>query len=226
MVWDPDGEYALYSFVRQSQTFPDVVLRRTGDSAPLLGIELKGWYLLAKEGMPSFRYAVTPAACAPQDLLVVVPWALAQVISGSPIVFGPFVEIARYAAEYRNYHWQHIRKTKTDTTLIPPEGAHPYPGKKSEQVADVPVNDGGNNFGRVARSGIMNDYCATVLDVPLCGIQIGYWLTFFKAFQDAKSDVETRERIDALYDRIRAKEPAGDGPLTTMLEQIERLLEL
>jgi len=28
-VWDPDEHYALYSFVRQSQTFPDVLLKRS-----------------------------------------------------------------------------------------------------------------------------------------------------------------------------------------------------
>ena len=26
-VWDPDSQYQTYSFVRQSQTFPDVILR-------------------------------------------------------------------------------------------------------------------------------------------------------------------------------------------------------
>ena len=27
-TWDPDGRYALYSFVRQPQTFPDVRLKK------------------------------------------------------------------------------------------------------------------------------------------------------------------------------------------------------
>ena len=49
-VWDPAGAYALYSFVRQSQTFPDVLLRRASDGRILLGIELKGWYLLRARG--------------------------------------------------------------------------------------------------------------------------------------------------------------------------------
>lgn len=108
-VWDPDGEYKLYGFVRQAQTFPDVLLRRysSHDAEPdiILGIELKGWYVLAKEAEPSFRFQVTPSACAPQDMLMVVPWALSDVISGSPQVFAPFVMSARYAAAYRNYHW-------------------------------------------------------------------------------------------------------------------------
>lgn len=78
-VWDPTGKYALYSFIRQSQVFPDVRLETTAPNVPdkdrvLLGIELKGWFVLAKEGEPSFRYRASPAVCAPQDLMVVYPW--------------------------------------------------------------------------------------------------------------------------------------------------------
>ncbi len=42
-TWDSDGSYALYTFVRQAQTFPDVLLRKTSTGEILLGIELKGW---------------------------------------------------------------------------------------------------------------------------------------------------------------------------------------
>ncbi|WP_447859617.1 zinc ribbon domain-containing protein [Nitrospira calida] len=76
-----------------------------------MGIELKGWYLLAKEAEPSLRFQVTAAACAQRDLIVVVPWVLGNVISGSPILFEPFIESAKYAADYRNYHWQYICET-------------------------------------------------------------------------------------------------------------------
>jgi hypothetical protein len=82
-LWDPEQRYTLFSFERQPQTFPDVVLRASApDVKPrvLMGIELKGWYVLAKEREPSFRYKVTPAVCAPGDLLTVVPWALSNVI--------------------------------------------------------------------------------------------------------------------------------------------------
>ena len=69
-TWDPDDQYALYSFVRQAQTFPDVLLRRMSDGDVLLGIELKGWYLLAKEREPSLRFQVIAAACSEQDMIV------------------------------------------------------------------------------------------------------------------------------------------------------------
>jgi hypothetical protein len=101
-LWDPDSDYALYAFERQPQTFPDVVLKASApDVQPriIMGIELKGWYVLAKEKEPSFRDKVTPTVCAPADLLVVVPWALSNVISGRPRVFDPYVIGAREAAE-------------------------------------------------------------------------------------------------------------------------------
>ncbi|HTU91770.1 MAG TPA: hypothetical protein VMF69_16935 [Gemmataceae bacterium] len=66
-TWDADGRYALYSFVRRPQTFPDVRLRKASGDETLMGVELKGWYLLAKEGEPSLRFQATAAACAKQD---------------------------------------------------------------------------------------------------------------------------------------------------------------
>ena len=65
-VWDPDGQYALYRFERQAQAFPDVrlVTEAPDEEAIIMGIELKGWFALSKEGEPTFRYTVTPNACA------------------------------------------------------------------------------------------------------------------------------------------------------------------
>lgn len=119
-IWDPDKRYAHYRFVRQSQTFPDVILRSANPAATqsiIMGIELKGWFALSKEKEPSFRYKATPAVCALPDLLVVFPWVLTNVISGTPLLYPPFVVGARYAAEYRNWYWQHEKKGNSDLRL-------------------------------------------------------------------------------------------------------------
>lgn len=119
-IWDSGKRYSLYRFVRQAQRFPDVILRGltpANESEVIMGIELKGWYVLAKEGEPSFRYKVSPSICAPWDLLVVYPWALAEVVSGSPQLYAPFVIGARYAAEYRNWIWQYGMKSKANKTI-------------------------------------------------------------------------------------------------------------
>jgi hypothetical protein len=156
-TWDQDGKYSLFSFVRQAQTFPDVLLRRVSGNETLLGIELKGWYLLAKENEPSLRFQATAAACSPQDLIVVVPWALSNVISGAPLLFEPYIESAQYAADYRNYHWRYLRQTKDDREIDSPPNVVPYPSK-SDRILDKPRADQGGNFGRLARTGIMDLY--------------------------------------------------------------------
>lgn len=224
-VWDPDEKYLLYSFIRQPQTFPDVLLKKasTEEQDIILGIELKGWYLLAKEAEPSFRFQVTPSACAPQDLIVVVPWALNNVISGSPQVFQPYIESARYAAEYRNYHWKHLRQTSSDSNIIHPSKVSPYP-RKSDQIADKPVSDSGGNFGRFARTGIMDAYLSLAKATLLCGIPAQNWLEFFKIFQDQKSTEQIHNEIHRLKNRY-ASILSEQTPIEIILNQIETLLK-
>ncbi len=207
-IWDPEGRYEMYEFVRQAQTFPDVLLRRfvdmDGADPILMGIELKGWYLLAKEGEPSFRFQVTPAACNRQDLIAVVPWVLTNVLSGAPKVLRPYVELARYAAEYRNYHWQHIRETKQDTAIAFPDHVGVYP-QKSDHICDKPAADSGRNFGRFARTGIMDEYLEEARSELVRGIAARHWLAFFKAFQD---DVAAQS-VDHAITRIAANVDSG-----------------
>lgn len=62
----------------------------------IFGIEMKSWYLLSKEGEPSLRYGVSEQVPTLQDLLVVVPWVLSNVLSGVPVVYEPYIAPARY----------------------------------------------------------------------------------------------------------------------------------
>lgn len=226
-TWDPDEKYSLFSFVRQAQTFPDVLLRKTSTSEILLGIELKGWYLLAKEDEPSLRFQVTPAACGTRDLIVVVPWVLGNVISGSPILFEPFVESAKYAAEYRNYHWQYVRKTRQDRGIEMPNRVGPYPAK-ADQILDRPRSDGGGNFGRLARTGMMDSYREKLNEVQLCGIKTIYWRQFLKAFQESTTDSEARLALERLRRRVQQAtdmpSPKAQAALAIIAE-LERLLD-
>jgi hypothetical protein len=145
-VWDPDKQYHTYGFVRQPQTFPDVLLRRKTDGQDILiGIELKGWYILAKEGEPSFRFTTSPGVCNPWDLIVVIPWGLSNVLSGSPVVYRVFVDSARYFGERRNYYWQYERQTSQDTSILLATDVAPYPAK-SAPIADRPAHDAGGEF--------------------------------------------------------------------------------
>jgi hypothetical protein len=148
-----------------------------------MGIELKGWYLLSKEGVPSLRFQVTPAACSPFDLIAVVPWHLSYVLSGTPVAREPWVSSARHAAEFRNHWWQHVRETTDPKGISSPSGVHPYP-TKDMQIADVPDHDRGGNFGRLARvTGLMTGFIASAKAQEAMGIPINDWILFLPASQ-------------------------------------------
>ena len=106
-LWDPKGDYADCLFRRQPQTFPDVLFRReTGSgSETLLGIEVKSWYVLAREAEPSFRFNVNREFCHHADLCAVYPWAFSSGVAGTPRLFRPLVIGARKAARLREESW-------------------------------------------------------------------------------------------------------------------------
>lgn len=227
-VWDPDEKYLLYSFVRQSQTFPDVILRKVGVGAGddiVFGIELKGWYLLAKEAEPSFRFLATPEVCAKADLICVVPWSLDNVISGSPQVFTPYIESSKYAALYRNYHWSHLRLSKDPVdkkAVTIPKNVSPYP-TKSDAISDRPVRDGGGNFGRFARTGLMEFYLTAAMATPLNGVSAIHWLEFFKIFKEQTPNEKISQEIERLRRKFQTTANA-ETPIEIILSQCEKLL--
>ena len=201
-VWDPEGLWQRYRFERSAQTFPDVRLvarNEDGDVDVALGIELKGWYLFSKEGEPSFRYRVTPSACADQDLLVVVPWHLKNVLAGEPVVLDPFIEQARYVAEYRNWWWENVRQTgdspEQRKVRTPETPVEPYPSPK-DRISDRPVKDGGNNFGRIARIGaLMDEYVARIGRHQVAGIPARDWIIFFRLHAEARDPFVVHRRL-------------------------------
>lgn len=194
-VWETE-EFRLYGFRRYEQVFPDVrfeVGLSDGSREARFGIELKGWYLLSKEGEPSFRYAVDPDACSEWDLLVVVPWHLTNVLSGKPVVLQPFIARARWAAEKRNYWWEHEKEWKNAASprgIVRPEGVTdlpPYPMKK-EKISDRAESDPGKNFGRIARVGVMDEYVDRMLVQLLAGVPARSWIAFLKKYAGEPPD--------------------------------------
>lgn len=235
-AWDPKKEYANYAFVRRPQRFPDVTLQKadpTGDEGILMGIELKGWYVLAKEREPSFRYQVTPAACAPADLIAIFPWALDNVVSGSPRIFAPYLENARFVAEYRNWHWEWKRasKAKKDGTM-PPRGVAlstitvPYPQLKSDEISDKAEYDGGGNFGRIARTNLTRDYIEGIDGVgglmrqTLAGIPLWAWQEFFKPFAETASEGSLKAAIQHIAAKLAAQRAPGAESTAHMTENL------
>lgn len=229
-VWDPDGEYPLYRFQRQSQAFPDVRLVATspGLETPLMGIELKGWFALSKEGEPTFRYTITPGACAPADLLVVFPWVLSDVIAGSPRLLSPFVGEARYAAELRNHYWQYTRVVKgkaASRAIIPAQHRTPYPAVKTDQCSDRAEGDGGGNFGRVARYGLLDDFVRSTRIQEVSGIPVAAWLSFFRVFGDRDVALtDMAPAVEGALKQFKPKSQADKEALADLLSQAATFL--
>lgn len=200
-VWDPGGAYKLYSFVRQNQVFPDVLLQTSAPSVTepiLMGIELKGWFALAKEAEPSFRYTVSPAVCADADLLVVFPWIFDEVISGHPKLLRPFVAEARFAALHRNHYWTYLRGVDAaDAKVVNAGHTTPYP-RKSDKFNDVPLKDSGGNFGRIARGKIMETFISDLNKAPVAGIPLGAWQRFIRIFSEAQTEAAISIQLAAI----------------------------
>jgi hypothetical protein len=226
-LWDPDDQWIGYVFERQSQAFPDVRLIRKNVTGSLpeivLGIELKGWFMLAKEGEPSFRMTQTPAACADYDLLVVVPWYLDNVLSGKPVAAEPFVVSARWAAEYRNYYWQVMRRVQpgTNVGITAPSAGHPYP-TKDEPIADIPAYDGGGNFGRVSRvPGLMSEWVATTNQLEVLGVRNEDWYRFLKLHTDrGDPDIISAALEQRLQRHLSAQGAVKAEEISQLLAQI------
>lgn len=114
-------------------------------------------------------------------------------------MYAPYIEQARYAAEYRNWWWETQRETR-DTpeqrTVIVPQGAvSPYPHPKAK-IADRPVKDGGGNFGRIARlAGLMDDYTASIRGQRVAGIPAEHWISFFKLHAETRDADEIMEHL-------------------------------
>ena len=222
-LWDGDERYAMYSFVRQPQTFPDVRLQNSADPDDiLLGIELKGWYLLAKEKEPSFRFLATPQACAKPDLFVVYPWHLSEVVSGVPRLAEPYVELARYVAEYRNHHWEHLMSHRRSPRIIPAAAGRRYPSK-TDEILDRAEDDAGRNFGRIARTGLMDAFCEAAGARLLAGIPARHWRRFFKMFTETATDETVEAMLGRLAKDVRKTWKGGEGGLEELARLVRQL---
>lgn len=227
--WDRENRYRTYRFVRQAQRFPDVILKGSTpgkENDVILGIELKGWYALAKEREPSFRFVASPSVCAPWDLLCVFPWALSEVVSGTPQLFNPYVTGANYAAEYRNWYWQHGMSGRSDKTINFANLNQFYPASKSE-MNDQPVSDSGNNFGRLARYGIMDEYMSQLRREKLSGIPLDAWQKFLSFFKEERQEENISRDIDRLLAEVGKATPIlSTEELTQIRENVSHIFSI
>lgn len=225
-LWD-DNSWREYHFIRSNESFPDVRLVRKGDNHDIvLGIELKSWFILSKEGEPSFRYRTASEACNCGDLLCIIPWFLSDAVCGHPVLTTPWVYSAKAAAEATKRYWIYERHTDKPMTAIErgltlPSGIHPYMENARDKTNYKPYNDGGNNFGRLARTGIMTDFVSETLLTDILGIPANNWRLFLKAHTDSNSLSEIQKKI-GLITRI-PKSEEFEALMKTLKDYIDEL---
>jgi len=60
-IWDSENNYSNYAFVRQAQTFPDILfVNFQRKNEVVFGIELKAWYFSRKKASLVFDTRLTP----------------------------------------------------------------------------------------------------------------------------------------------------------------------
>lgn len=218
-IWDPAGRWADYEFRRYAESFPDVRLESDKGSSPLIGIELKGWYLLAKEEMPSFRFRASANAMTVWDLIAVFPWSLSNVISGTPVLEPPYIEQAKYAADLRTYYWEN--RSESAQPVEHPD-THPYP-EAGSAYSDVVHDDRGGNFGRIARvRGLMDDWVSDTMNTQLAGISAKWWVRFLKLF-DERNDIDS---VRQKFERLARDAGHDAGWADEVVEHVQRLMEM
>jgi hypothetical protein len=162
---------------------------------------------------------------------MIVPWRLSNVMSGTPVAGEPWIESARYAAELRNYWWEHLRRTSARRGIHHPAGIRPYP-TKDMTILDVPEYDGGGNFGRLSRvTGLTADFVASATAQEALGIPIDHWINFLKLHSDSsdpelvsanllqelratartRSEEDARQALSHLSELVRLLAPGSDG---------------
>lgn len=205
-LWD-SGKWGEYHFIRSNESFPDVrLVKKIGgtEATPILGIELKSWFILSKEGEPSFRYKTAAEACDRGDLLCIVPWYLSNAVCGKPILTTPWIFSAKAAAEAMKRYWIYERQTDKPLKLDErglekvPTNITPYMMNARDKTNYKPLSDGGGNFGRLARTGIMSDFVEETLLTDILGIPANNWRKFLKAHTDSKSLDEIQRNISSI----------------------------
>jgi hypothetical protein len=229
-VWDKDARWGDREFRRYPESFPDVrLVKNNADTDPLIGIELKGWYLLSKEQDPSFRFKACVDAMTPWDIIVCVPWGLSNVLSGKPIAYEPYIEQGIFAANMRTYYWNHRRSDSSSanrncTIQHPSTNPYPIPGSK---YIDVPEQDGGGNFGRLGRiEGLMDEWRVQALDTPMAGIQAKYWIRFFSLFKESASEPDIEKQFELISEKIRQNRNCSPSDADNLLDHIRAIINL
>ena len=128
-------------------------------------------------------------------------------------------------AEHRNFYWQESRKQRNKNPNIrTPKDTKHHPDIRQE-AADAAVEAKGGNFGRIARTNIINQYINSLKDRSYLGIKISHWIEFFRAVSDTSTDIEIERKIRMIREKVQKREdqPEKSKIFLEIMELIEKL---
>ena len=142
-----------------------------------------------------------------------------------PTVMTPWVYPARDAAEYRNHWWTEVRVTTTDPGIVQPSRPiSPYP-TKADEVTDKPVSDRGGNFGRLARTGLMDDFLQTSRQTSIAEIAAEHWISFFRIYSEPRNYAKIDKWLERRVGRMSGGLTGEDARrVLQLIREIRRLL--
>ncbi len=110
-----------------------------------------------------------------------------------------------------------------------PEERQPISSEGGSDFLDHTHSDGGGNFGRLARTGMIDSYMQKLNEVQLCDLKTIYWRQFLKAFQKIKTGAQASLALERLRQRIQQTtdipSPKAQSALP-IVAQLERLLDI
>lgn len=65
--------------------------------------------------------------------------------------------LRKFPVEHRNHHWEVVMTRKKSALIIRSKWNRPYPSK-ADEILDRAVHDSGRNFGRIARTGLLEHF--------------------------------------------------------------------
>lgn len=92
-------------------------------------------------------------------------------------------------------------------------------------MADEPVADRGGNFGRLARTGIMDDFLRVSLRTAVAGIAAEHWIKFFRIYSEPRDNTKIDQWLERRMNSIRrGATPQDARRALQLLRELGRLL--
>ena len=93
------------------------------------------------------------------------------------------------------------------------------------ESSDKAENDKGNNFGRIARSGLLDDYLSKIKLQDYIGIRVVHWMKFFKAMSENRTSNEIDKQLESILSNIQVdlKTSANNDQLLALQTLVDNL---